>query len=68
MVACSAQLIGLSKNSFNLVGFYDMGPVSTRLSYVWRDRYLNGTGSTMWFTNAVEEGSTQRFFRLKVLP
>ena len=40
------QLIGLSKNSFNLVGFYDYGPVSARLSYVWRDKYLSGTGST----------------------
>ncbi len=41
------QLIGLSKNSFNVVGFYDRGPVSARLSYVWRDRYLAGTGSTV---------------------
>ena len=40
------QLIGLSKNSYNLVGFYETGPLSTRLSYVWRDRYLSGTGST----------------------
>jgi TonB-dependent receptor len=40
------QLIGLSKNSFNLVGFYDYGPFSARLSYVWRDKYLAGTGST----------------------
>ncbi|MEH3159898.1 MAG: TonB-dependent receptor [Sphingomonas taxi] len=40
------QLIGLSKNSFNIVGFYDYGPVSARLSYVWRDKYLSGTGST----------------------
>ncbi|WP_084580292.1 TonB-dependent receptor [Sphingomonas azotifigens] len=40
------QLIGLSKNSFNLVGFYEKGPISTRLSYVWRGRYLSGTGST----------------------
>jgi iron complex outermembrane recepter protein len=40
------QLSGLSKNSFNLVGFYDYGPVSARLSYVWRDKYLAGTGSS----------------------
>jgi TonB-dependent receptor len=40
------QLIGLSKNSFNVVGFYDYGPASARLSYVWRDKYLSGTGST----------------------
>lgn len=40
------QMLGLSKNSFNVVGFYDKGPLSMRLSYVWRDRYLSGTGST----------------------
>ncbi|WP_443478827.1 TonB-dependent receptor [Novosphingobium aerophilum] len=40
------EMIGLSKNSFNVVGFYEKGPISTRLSYVWRDRYLSGTGST----------------------
>jgi TonB-dependent receptor len=41
------QLIGLSKNSFNLVGFYDRGPLSARVSYVWRDKYLSSTGSTV---------------------
>ena len=41
------QLIGLSKNSFNLVGFYDKGPIAARLSYVWRDKYLSSTGSTV---------------------
>lgn len=40
------QLIGLSKNSYNLVGFYDKGPISARLSYVWRGEYLSGNGST----------------------
>lgn len=40
------QLIGLSKQSYNIVGFYDYGPVSARISYVWRDKYLAGTGST----------------------
>jgi iron complex outermembrane receptor protein len=40
------EMLGLSKQSYNLVGFYDYGPVSARLSYVWRDKYLSGTGST----------------------
>lgn len=40
------QLIGLSKNSFNVVGFYDKGPLAARLSYTWRDKYLAGIGST----------------------
>ncbi|MBB3475209.1 TonB-dependent receptor [Sphingomonas sp. BK345] len=63
------QLIGLSKNSFNLVGFYDMGPVSTRLSYVWRDRYLNGTGSTVQAPSYVAPfGSLDGNFSIKVTP
>lgn len=40
------QLIGLSKNSFNVVGFYDQGPLAARISYTWRDKYLSGIGST----------------------
>lgn len=40
------QLIGLSKQSYNLVGFYEKGPLSARLGYTWRDKYLSGTGST----------------------
>ncbi|MBW6531036.1 TonB-dependent receptor [Sphingomonas sp. RRHST34] len=61
------QLLGLSKNSFNLVGFYDMGPVSTRLSYVWRDRYLNGTGSTVQAPSYVAPfGSLDGNFSVKV--
>ena len=40
------EMLGLSKQSYNLVGFYDYGPVSARLSYVWRDKYLSGTGSS----------------------
>jgi iron complex outermembrane receptor protein len=63
------QLIGLSKNSFNLVGFYDMGPVSTRLSYVWRDRYLSGTGSTVQAPSYVAPfGSLDGNFSIKVMP
>lgn len=31
---------GLSKNNFNLVGYYEKGPVSLRVAYNWRDEYL----------------------------
>ncbi|UYY59495.1 TonB-dependent receptor [Sphingomonas sp. S2-65] len=48
------ELIGLSKNSFNMVGFYDYGPFSARLSYVWRDKYLAGTGSTTQAPNYID--------------
>ncbi|WP_434213218.1 TonB-dependent receptor [[Pseudomonas] boreopolis] len=33
-------LEGLSKRSYNLVGIYEKGPVSLRLAYNWRSRYL----------------------------
>jgi iron complex outermembrane receptor protein len=41
------QLPGLSKSSANAVVFYDKGPFSTRLSYVWRDRYLNAADTSV---------------------
>ncbi|MEP9400770.1 TonB-dependent receptor [Sphingomonas sp. VNH70] len=63
------QLIGLSKNSFNLVGFYDKGPISTRLSYVWRDTYLAGTGSTTQTPNYVAPfGSLDGNFSYRITP
>ncbi len=37
----------LSKNSYNLVGLYEKGPVQARLAYNWRSSYLdqlNGSG------------------------
>lgn len=33
---------GLSKNNFNLVGYYEKGPFSLRVAYNWRDKYLIG--------------------------
>jgi TonB-dependent receptor len=33
-------LPNLSKNSYSLIGYYEKGPVSTRLAYTFRDSYL----------------------------
>ncbi|MEJ2814908.1 TonB-dependent receptor [Caulobacter sp. CCG-8] len=33
-------LEGLSPNSYNVAGLYDLGKVSARLAYNWRERYL----------------------------
>jgi TonB-dependent receptor len=33
-------LEGVSKHSFNLVGMYEKGPISARLAYNWRSKYL----------------------------
>lgn len=35
-------LINLSKNAYNLALLYDYGPISARLAYSWRSRYLQG--------------------------
>jgi TonB-dependent receptor len=40
VVIDSHQLAGVSKNTFNLVGLYEKGPVGFRLAYNWRSRYL----------------------------
>ncbi|WP_188062350.1 TonB-dependent receptor [Sphingobium sp. KCTC 72723] len=63
------QLIGLSKNSYNLVGFYDKGAVSARLSYVWRGRYLSSNGSTTQTEAYVAPfGSLDGNLSLRILP
>lgn len=41
------KLVGLSKLSYNVVGFYEKGPFAARLGYFWRDRYLDSNGSTV---------------------
>ncbi|MFZ2988635.1 TonB-dependent receptor [Ideonella sp.] len=38
-----APLEGLSKNSFNLVGMYDLAGFSARLAYNYRDKYIAGS-------------------------
>ncbi|HWF98281.1 MAG TPA: TonB-dependent receptor [Steroidobacteraceae bacterium] len=40
VVIDSHQLAGVSKNSYNLVGLYEHGPVGVRLAYNWRSRFL----------------------------
>jgi TonB-dependent receptor len=37
-------LQGLSKHSYNLVGLYEKGPVSLRVAYNWRSKFIAGIG------------------------
>ncbi|MHB8812437.1 MAG: TonB-dependent receptor [Steroidobacteraceae bacterium] len=39
VVGQSTTLPGLSKNSFNVIGIYEKGPVSFRLAYNWRSQF-----------------------------
>ena len=39
VVGQSTTLPGLSKNSFNVIGIYERGPVSFRLAYNWRSQF-----------------------------
>ena len=34
-------LPGQSRTSYNLIGYYEKGPFSTRLAYSWRDKFLS---------------------------
>lgn len=47
----STPLTDLSKHSFNVSGIYEKGPLSARLAYNWRDKFLTGL-----FTNNVVVG------------
>ena len=38
-------LTGLSKNAYNLALLYDRGPLSARLAYGWRSRYLQAVNA-----------------------
>ena len=38
----SLPIPGVSKNAFNVQGYYETGPFSTRLSYAWRDKAYQG--------------------------
>jgi len=40
VVIDSHQLAGVSKDTYNLVGLYEKGPIGLRLAYNWRSRYL----------------------------
>ncbi|PZQ56459.1 MAG: TonB-dependent receptor [Novosphingobium pentaromativorans] len=53
----SVPLELLSKYSYNLIGFYDRGPLSARVAYNWRSKYVvttrgNGSGNLPIFNDA----------------
>jgi iron complex outermembrane recepter protein len=66
-------LPNLSRNTFNLALLYDRGPVSARLAYSWRQRYLQGvalnsdnTGPNQ--TNALDTNPASATFGQHGLP
>ena len=38
-------MVGMSRNSFNVALLYDHGPVSARLAYTWRSKYLQAVNA-----------------------
>lgn len=40
-----APVQGLSKNNYNVTAMYERGPLSIRLAYSWRSKYLQSTNS-----------------------
>lgn len=45
VVKRDAPLVGLSKHNFNATLLYERNPISARVSYSWRSRYLQSTNS-----------------------
>ena len=41
----SLPMEGMSKNAYNLALLYDKGPVSARIAYSWRSKYLQATNA-----------------------
>jgi len=39
--AQTVAMTGVSKWTYNLAGFYEKGPLSVRVAYNWRSRYVN---------------------------
>jgi TonB-dependent receptor len=49
----SHRLAGISDDSFNIVGLYELGPIGARLAYSWRSEFLTNNldcciGLPMW--------------------
>jgi iron complex outermembrane receptor protein len=63
------QLTAASKHNYNLVGYYEKGPVGARLSYSWRSKYLASAAvpPAMGRTN-LAFGSLDASLSLKVTP
>ncbi|SNS84381.1 MULTISPECIES: TonB-dependent receptor [unclassified Azospirillum] len=51
-------LPGLSKDSYNLVGFYELGPFGARASYSWRSAYMSGFGNEVSSDTNVDDFGT----------
>ena len=47
-VSGNLPLEGLSKHNYNLTGFYEKGPLSLRLSYSWRSKFLLTVRDVIW--------------------
>ncbi|MDB6087081.1 MAG: hypothetical protein JWN43_4962 [Gammaproteobacteria bacterium] len=49
----TTTLPGLSKNSYNLIGIYEKGPVSLRIAYNWRSKFYQSvySGNTAALSN-----------------
>jgi TonB-dependent receptor len=50
-------MVGMSRNAFNLALLYDKGPVSARIAYTWRSKYLqaaNAFGTNDDFGNGID--------------
>ena len=67
--AIKDDLTGLSKSSYNLVGYYEKGPLSARLGWFWRAKYLASIGSTTTAQSYVDDyGSLDGSIAYQITP
>lgn len=53
--------VGISKNSFNIIGMYEKNGFSGRLAYNWRSKYLVTSGPNGWNSTDPWQGSDVRW-------
>lgn len=61
------ELTGLSRSTYNLVGFYEDDRLMARLGYYWRARYLSSVGSSIQAPSYTDSfGSLDGAFSLEI--
>jgi iron complex outermembrane receptor protein len=61
------ELTGLSRSTFNIVGYYEDDRFMARLGYYWRSKYLSSVGSSIQSPNYTDDfGSLDGSLSLKI--
>ncbi|MFC1796541.1 TonB-dependent receptor [Pseudomonadota bacterium] len=67
LVGVEVGLEGLSKNAYNITGYWEKNKFGARVAYNWRDEFLrfaSGLGGTPEFGNSYGQWDAQMFYNL----